>query len=102
MVKCKAFILGLTCIALTSACATTDNTPAVDKSSAIAAGEKTVENETLDKKEVCKRIAITGTRFKQKICHTAEEWDAMKENAQKTADGLVNQTTVNDGASGTQ
>lgn len=27
--------------------------------------------------KICKRVAVTGSRFKSRLCHTQHEWDAI-------------------------
>jgi hypothetical protein len=43
---------------------------------------------------VCKNIAVTGTRFKKKECHTAREWERMRQEAKEAVEG-ASQRQVN-------
>ncbi len=106
MIRSVKIGVAISATALLIACATTDSektTASNIKADATNSepSEKTEDTKTADaSKKICRRQAITGSRFKKKICHTQDEWDKIKENAIKTSDGLVNQTTINDGTSG--
>ena len=56
-----------------------DNDPTNDSGTPVAA----VVGKTADPdREVCRREAVTGSRFTKKICHTQAEWDRMRARAQ--------------------
>lgn len=45
--------------------------------------------ETADKVEgeklICKNLAVTGTRFKERFCRTATEWEQIRSDMKETA-----------------
>ena len=45
---------------------------------------KVAETSSDPNREVCRREAVTGSRFKKKICRTAAEWEALREAAKET------------------
>ncbi len=86
------------CIIFTGACSTTNN-----QETEVLANKKTTITKVAESSEkdpnekICVKQPITGSRFGKKICQTRAQWQAIKENAKKTSEDLVNQTTVNDG-----
>lgn len=65
------------------ACATTA-TPSAEKVTKAESAKAVSENlshtrttaKSADGEMICKRTAVTGSRFHRKVCATAEEWDA--------------------------
>lgn len=49
-----------------------------------------------DEKPICRRIAITGSNFTKRECHTKAEWKAMRErdeaNAERALDNRAPRT----------
>ncbi|MEO0975026.1 MAG: hypothetical protein AAFX85_18210 [Pseudomonadota bacterium] len=37
---------------------------------------------------ICQRVAITGTKFKKKICGTQEQWDQSRAQGREAAEGV--------------
>lgn len=86
---------------LLGACATTDatvasnaaaETPATTETAADAT-EATDENaqETAELDEdrvICKRIIVTGSRFKKNVCRTWAEWKQIEETSQRNTDAI--------------
>ncbi|MGB3455647.1 MAG: hypothetical protein WBA35_04755 [Litorimonas sp.] len=80
---------------LLAACASTDaavtDTARTDATatSPSSAPEDGVQVAEADKGEmVCRREKVTGSNFKRKICYTAEQWEAMREEAKRSMDRL--------------
>ncbi|MFC6634778.1 hypothetical protein [Microbulbifer taiwanensis] len=55
--------------------------------SATAASESVVA-QNKDRK-ICKERAITGSRFKQRTCMTAKEWETMSHESKGMVDGVT-------------
>lgn len=86
----KALLVFAVC--LLGACSS--NSPvAGDEGAALATNKKAATNSTIAKNSIdpknqviCKERAITGSRFKQKTCMTAEEWKSMSYESKKIVD----------------
>ena len=52
-------------------------------------------------KRVCKRVANTGSRVKQRVCHSQREWDRIREASQETLRQQRDAVGVTSGESGT-
>ena len=42
------------------------------------------------RKKVCKKVKVTGTHFRKRICQSQEAWDELERDAQRTATDLDN------------
>ena len=92
-----ARLLAGAALLLLAACVTPEpqSTTATDEPAAAVAtadGEApttTAAAEEVDQDRViCKRLIITGSRFKQKVCHTWKEWQEIEEAARANADEI--------------
>ena len=57
---------------------------AAQKAPVIALSQAAKTEQTADEKMVCKREAVTGSRFKKKICMSEAQWAEMSEDAKKS------------------
>ncbi|WP_193165074.1 hypothetical protein [Microbulbifer hainanensis] len=79
-------------VSLLVACAS--NSPPGGEEGAISSGsEKATANSMIAKNDIdpqnrviCKERAITGSRFKQKTCMTAKEWETMSNESKRVVD----------------
>lgn len=46
-------------------------------------GEKAKDQQAQDKR-VCKRVRVTGSRIREKVCRTQRDWDHLAEESQET------------------
>ena len=91
----RVLILSLAALGL-AACASSSS-PIVSKQngmeahrvSAIRSGHVDPE----DNERICKSTPITGSRTMKRVCHTREEWAAMRRNAEDTVRGTQQHPT---------
>jgi len=74
-------VIGLT-IAL-GACASSGSVDRQARSSAAASTTATAKTGPGDER-ICKSTPITGSRAMKRVCHTRDEWAAMRTNAEET------------------
>ncbi|WP_346839034.1 hypothetical protein [Microbulbifer sp. SAOS-129_SWC] len=75
-------------VSLLAACSST--APVAEKAAAPAqpGASSTIAKNEIDPKNqvICKERAITGSRFKQKTCMTAKEWETMSHESKRMVD----------------
>ena len=50
------------------------------------ADDKQADSKANPEKRVCKRVKVTGTRIKEKVCRKQRDWDALREESRETVD----------------
>ncbi len=54
---------------------------------ALVAGEgKDAKAQSDESKQVCKRVRSTGSRVRQKVCHTERQWQRIADESRETLD----------------
>ncbi|WGL16356.1 hypothetical protein PVT68_16505 [Microbulbifer bruguierae] len=81
---------------LLAACASTSGSGS-DQAEAVVASDSVAESEDAEitslaakDEKICKTEAITGSRFKRKLCATAEEWARMSEESSR----MINDSNI--------
>ncbi len=70
---------------------------------AVAAGEgekakdKQAQEKQAQEKRVCKRVRVTGSRIREKVCRTQRDWDHLAEESQETLRKQRESRSVNTG-----
>ena len=55
------------------------------------------KKEKSENKRVCKRVKVTGSRIKERICRTQRDWDHIAEESQETLQRNRDSRSVNTG-----
>ena len=75
----------LTCLSGAFSNAAAQDLPIRDGAEATASQASAEEAEADEAKKVCRSVQITGTRFRQRICRSQEEWDVGREAMREVA-----------------
>lgn len=73
-----AFVLASAALAFQSGGTPAAEAPAPGQARAVEAGEELV----------CKKTALAGSKFKKRLCATAEEWERLARHAEETTQEL--------------
>ena len=81
-----------TFLAISLAACVSTQTPEVAEKAKPTPEEVNKVTKNLDDEVVCKRVKVTGTNFKKKVCLTRAERRAMREEAKKLIDNARSST----------
>lgn len=76
-------------VSFLGACATVETTDTAAKTTATTVTTaKVSETETDGSRRICKSTTVVGSKFRKKVCATADEWAARQQEDQKTTEDI--------------